>query len=1148
MRFKRKQISKRWWTLALLVSGLAFAAYRDPTAFRNALSRIADLADIRGRWGPGSVAGASSSKPGEPAAVVPPAYSLTATTLIDEIAQNVAIGDVTGDGRADLVAIIAEPLDFWHISIYVQTPGGTLAAPLKFQFPDELLNSGSTGLALADLNEDGRKDIVFTTAYTGGVDLLLSTPGGGFYWSSDRWDIRRPTTQFLVTDANRDGHLDITMHVAQTTSNYLSEQFLSYFGDGTGKFPNHSRLLTRENEGVDLALGDINSDGFDDLVSYTSMGLDYGINARLHDGGFAFGSPNVIYRSGLDTFPQVAVADMTGDARADVIAHNSLTGNSRNRILVLPQTQGGTISTSAIKKWDGSFSPVQPRNLQTSDLNADGKQDVLYTLDSFDSVFYMLQRPGGLEDVVMVPLPGTTTSADASLATGDLNGDGIPDAAVALGYDGLVVCLGKLAAFTGAGGVPGAPTIGSATLDPSQYNGSDAYAVVIKVPFSAPANNGGNPITGYTVHAVPDGIWDMDAGTTLLTHTIAQLDNNQDYQFYVTANNAAGTSPPSALSNVVQVRDPALVYVREGNGMEGNYGISKIPVKIELSRPALRGGLSFDMTPSSGTATAGVDFVARTDRINIPEGASFGTYFVDVIGDKTPEYSEFLTVSISNVSGFGDVKWPAATVTIGDTDPAPDLLTVTGYFAKEGNGGMTTGALGADLGEALDHDVTFDIANSGGSATPSVDFVPFNFQALRIPAGQTHLNIPISFIGDADIESDESIIATVANVSGAAYSGYPVYSYILEDDLPILHLSNASVTEGSSGRTRVSMTAYLDEPFPYGAVPFQVETMEGSGTATAGVDYPARLLNGLAIPLGQTSTSFDLEVNGDTSFEANETFQVRAINATSVTPGDPATVTILNDDIANGISVDDAQVVEGDSGSVMANFTVRLSKAQAGAVSFDLYTSPGTAAPGIDFQDVSANGLVIPPGALSTSFSVPVLGDTKVEQNETFALNLNNVSGATVTDGQGQGTIKNDDKPRLSINDIQVVEGDDGLRSAFFRVSISEPTTYSVRFDVESDMMAPTYYNDYMASYKDLTIDAGRTSVQYEVQIRGDTEFEGNQYFNILVLNVQHAIAEKDVGVGTILDDDPPPATAAPTAVKSKGALRGRSGKLKPGH
>src|SRR5262249_59035703 len=72
-----------------------------------------------------------------------------------------------------------------------------------------------------------------------------------------------------------------------------------------------------------------------------------------------------------------------------------------------------------------------------------------------------------------------------------------------------------------------------------------------------------------------------------------------------------------------------------------------------------------------------------------------------------------------------------------------------------------------------------------------------------------------------------------------------------------------------------------------------------------------------------------------------------------------------------------------------------------------------------DYVAKSLTGQTIPQGQMTYTFSVMVNGDTNVEPNETFFVNVTNVTGANVADGQGAGTIVNDDFAITLIHDIQ---------------------------------------------------------------------------------------------------------------------------------
>ena len=112
--------------------------------------------------------------------------------------------------------------------------------------------------------------------------------------------------------------------------------------------------------------------------------------------------------------------------------------------------------------------------------------------------------------------------------------------------------------------------------------------------------------------------------------------------------------------------------------------------------------------------------------------------------------------------------------------------------------------------------------------------------------------------------------------------------------------------------------------------------------------------------------------------------------------------------IQPNISIGDASVVEGDSGTVSAVFTVSLSAPSGEIVTVHYATADGSATAGSDY--VSAAGTVtFPAGTTSQPVSVSVIGDFAFEPNETFAVNLSGAANGRIADGQGVGTIIDDD-------------------------------------------------------------------------------------------------------------------------------------------
>ncbi len=120
-----------------------------------------------------------------------------------------------------------------------------------------------------------------------------------------------------------------------------------------------------------------------------------------------------------------------------------------------------------------------------------------------------------------------------------------------------------------------------------------------------------------------------------------------------------------------------------------------------------------------------------------------------------------------------------------------------------------------------------------------------------------------------------------------------------------------------------------------------------------------------------------------------------------------------------------SRFAEGNSGSTNAVLTLTLSASSTSQVTVNVVTADGTAAAGSDYTAVSTSA-TFAPGATSTTVSVPIAGDTAVEPDETFVVNLNSPVNATIADAQAVVTITNDDVaalPAITIADLSIAEG-----------------------------------------------------------------------------------------------------------------------------
>ncbi len=224
------------------------------------------------------------------------------------------------------------------------------------------------------------------------------------------------------------------------------------------------------------------------------------------------------------------------------------------------------------------------------------------------------------------------------------------------------------------------------------------------------------------------------------------------------------------------------------------------------------------------------------------------------------------------------------------------------------------------------------------------------------------------------------------------------------------------------------------------------------------------------------------------------------------------------------LTINDVPLNEGNAGTTTFTFTVSLSApAGAGGVTFDIATMDNTATQPSDYTLKSLTGQTIPAGSSTYSFTVLVNGDLTPEINETFFVNVTNVTGATVTDGQGQGTIVNDDAaPNLTINDVSLNEGNAGTTTFTFTVSLSTPAPAGgTTFDISTADNNATQPSDYtLKSLTGQTIPAGSSTYTFDVLVNGDVTPETNETFFVNVTNVTNAIATDGQGLGTIVNDD----------------------------
>nr|WP_244812166.1 putative Ig domain-containing protein [Xanthomonas arboricola] len=304
-----------------------------------------------------------------------------------------------------------------------------------------------------------------------------------------------------------------------------------------------------------------------------------------------------------------------------------------------------------------------------------------------------------------------------------------------------------------------------------------------------------------------------------------------------------------------------------------------------------------------------------------------------------------------------------------------------------------------------------------------------------------------------------------------------------------------------------------------GSVQIDVTTCDGTGADDIGIGW-----NGVQPPHGtlvvpnpsgaQGTQIVTYTHNGDSA--TSDTFPLEDGR------GDTITVNITITPNQPTLSINNVSVNEGNAGTTNATFTVSLSQpAGTGGVSFDIATADGTATAGVDYVASSLTGQTIPAGSSSATFTVLVNGDTLSEPNETFFVNVSNVTGASVGDGQGQGTIVNDDAlPALSIDDVSVNEGNSGTTTATFTVSLSAASGQTVSVNYITADGTATAGSDYAARSGTLTFAPGVTAQGVAITVNGDTAVEPNETFSVGLSGASNASIARATGTGTIVNDD----------------------------
>lgn len=640
--------------------------------------------------------------------------------------------------------------------------------------------------------------------------------------------------------------------------------------------------------------------------------------------------------------------------------------------------------------------------------------------------------------------------------------------------------------------------------------------------------------------------------TTLSISVLADTLNENTEFFGVDVSHITGL--PGAESTTVHgegsiaANDQPTLTVANVSKLEGQAGeTSSLTFQINLSAITDRPVTFFVETLSTGgTATADGDYVSVAKKmVTIPAGSQSVSESVTIIGDgDVGEGNETFIFRVSEVDGavVGTANGVIdATGTILNDEAA---FTITQAATVTEHGEVVTLTV-TRTGEAVAADVTFqtiaDTASSTNAAFP--DFVG-GTGTLHFAANETTKEIKVAIVDNNRHESDETFRVVLTGTSNGTLGTDKTATVTITDDdaVPVAKIiSPAAVVEKDTGFTTVTFTVSLDRANEADDILLRYSTENIPGSAIGGQDYVTVTDQLLTIEKGTLSKSFTIQVINDTSLDLlkTESFKVNVVQDPSVTNSrvsfgtNVATLTgtgsIIDNEIAPQVSVSASTFLEGGS----SFFNVQLSHASDKEVTVKYYTVNGTAVAGVDFEGktAAAPGVIrFAPGTTSMILAIDATDDELVEGSETFKVQLAAPVGATLNKATSvaTGTIQDNDLALVTINDVTILEGDNGTQDAIFTVSLLGETVVPVTLDYQTGNVTATAGQDYIATAGSLTLGGktGKDSAQIVVKVVGDLIKESaNETFKLLLSNVKVGTLASAFGTATIQDNGDTQAT-----------------------
>lgn len=594
------------------------------------------------------------------------------------------------------------------------------------------------------------------------------------------------------------------------------------------------------------------------------------------------------------------------------------------------------------------------------------------------------------------------------------------------------------------------------------------------------------------------------------------FESNETFQVKLLSSTNASIEDDTGLGSVINDDGVPSLSIDNVSFAEGSTQAFTVLLSNASAQP-----ITLAYATTDGVAGAS-DYIAKSGTLTFSPGVLSMAIPIRTLEDDLNELDETFFVDLSQpVNAF--ISKGNGVGTIIDNDAMPGV-SISDFTANEGQTGTTVFQFQVGLSAVSGRDVFVSYATTDGSAKVAGNDYLAADGAIHFLPGQMTKSIQVTVNGDNINETDETFLVQLVSSDGSTLGNALATGTITNDDALVFGIEDTTIVEGDSG---VSIMVFTVTMSSQSTLPITVDfvTTDGSGKHSDG-DYETTT-GRLTFAPGETQKTIEVPIVGDLRNEANETIFVRLSNSVGGTIGDSlGQGTIQNNDPTPTFSVGDVSVPEMDYNTGTVNLYVQLSSPSGQTLTVDYRTENGTATSTSNIKDYidTFGTLTFLPGQTVQSLKVSVVGDLRVEPDETVRLLLSNPINANISDDLAILTILNDDRAMVTITGASVSEGNAGTTTAQVDVSLSNPSDSRITIDFASANGTATPGVDFIGQTGTLVFEPGETNKKIDYQIIGDTIDEPDESFEVILSNGTGPVflpsySETDID---IIDDDPP--------------------------